>query len=121
MFFDKFIFPVLKYGVPSHHFIAEEFNNCSSKLNSTEFEEGSNSSQFFAVALAIFNLENVLEDFINDFIFRYRVKYSDIIDADTTVNMEKKKEVHFFNFKRNIFFNIFNNFLNKKYTNTVVT
>lgn len=87
MFFDKIFSPLLKYGVPAHHFIAEEFNN--SKLNS---EDGS--SQVFAVALAIFNLENILDNFTNVFIPQYRAKFLAIIDGDTTISDEKKKEVY---------------------------
>lgn len=88
MFFDKFFLPLLKYGVPAHHFIAEEFNN-----SKTNLENGNNKNQVFAIALTIFNLENILDNFKNEFIPQYRAKFSAIIDADSSISDEQKKQV----------------------------
>ncbi|KAI1725429.1 beta-N-acetylglucosaminidase domain-containing protein [Ditylenchus destructor] len=80
-FFDKSFSPFIKYGVPPHHFMAEELN----------INDGVQTS---SIGFGILNIAGSIEDFQNDFISLYKSKYSKTIDEDDmSANKEERLQL----------------------------
>lgn len=94
-FFDLTFAPFLKFGVPSHHFVAECVDNGEreGKVTSTK-----NGCGLCSLAVGILNASGLIKDFDSEFISKFRHKYlssttddslESAVPASTELRMEE--------------------------------